>query len=222
MASIGPQIPSHLQKCDQSSTSHNDSQEEDEPGPSIGPTAGPAIPAHLLQSRVGTGRDENSAKQESTSSIGPQIPAHLLGPSIGPQVPNALRSTTPPSVPPTYPEEDEEDEDAYAPALPPSLITSRADASSSSKAKTQASSSNKRVIGPTFPGQVQNRGYEEEDSEDEYGPSVGPMPPPPSAGGGAREDGLSEGVREFMEREERRRKEAEVCSSCIYKTHKTN
>ncbi|KAI0651397.1 hypothetical protein C8Q79DRAFT_897101 [Trametes meyenii] len=140
--------------------------------------------------------------------IGPEIPAHLLatptpengdgldteGPaSIGPQIPSqvlagAARSTTPPLPP--HVSEEEEDEDDYAPALPPGLAAARA--------------STKKVLGPTLPPSIAGPSrYEDEDDEDDVGPR--PLPQ-----GYAEEE--KDGVQEFIEREERRRKQLEEAS----------
>ncbi|KAI0638925.1 hypothetical protein C8Q77DRAFT_1078432 [Trametes polyzona] len=136
--------------------------------------------------------------------IGPDIPAHLLastssrndeegsdneGPaSIGPQIPSHLtsapaRSTTPPAPP----AEEEEDEDDYAPALPPELAATRA----------------KKVLGPTFPPSVAAPRYDEDEDDDDVGPR--PLPQ-----GVVLEE--KDGVQEFLEREERRRKQLEEAS----------
>jgi hypothetical protein len=120
--------------------------------------------------------------------MGPQIPVRLAA--------HSNQSTTPP---PPEAHNDEDDEDAYVPDLPPELVASRA-----SEPKPV-----KRVLGPTLPGQSHDRyGADDDDSGDEYGP--GPLPLPAGMRQGV-DDGISEGVREFMEREEWRKKEIEVC-----------
>ncbi|KAI0367475.1 hypothetical protein BV20DRAFT_1000396 [Pilatotrama ljubarskyi] len=141
--------------------------------------------------------------------IGPDIPAHLLasssqkedhtdaeGPSpIGPEIPSTLapstsNSTTPPPPAPPAAEEEEDDEDDYAPALPPHLAATRA-------------ATAKKVIGPAFPPSVAGPHYEEEDEDDDVGPR--PLPQ-----GVVLEE--KDGVQEFLEREERRRKQLEEAS----------
>ncbi|KAI0666205.1 hypothetical protein C8Q78DRAFT_1198070 [Trametes maxima] len=140
--------------------------------------------------------------------IGPEIPAHLLaapapenvdgsdteGPApIGPQIPSqalagASKSTTPP-LPPRATEE-EEDEDDYAPALPPGLAAVRA--------------STRKVLGPTLPPSVAGPSrYDDYDDDDDVGPR--PLPQ-----GYVEEE--KDGVQEFIEREERRRKQLEEAS----------
>ncbi|KAI0358901.1 hypothetical protein OH77DRAFT_1420401 [Trametes cingulata] len=143
--------------------------------------------------------------------IGPEIPAHLLAssssqndednsdtegpaPSIGPEIPSNLapstsKSTTPP--PPTASaEEEEDDEDDYTPALPPHLAATRA-------------STAKKVIGPAFPPSVAGPRYDDDDDDDDVGPR--PLPQ-----GVVLEE--KDGVQEFLEREERRRKQLEEAS----------
>lgn len=100
----------------------------------------------------------------------------------GPQLPPGSYSG-----PPRYEEEEEEEEDDYAPALPPDLAASR-------------SGPPKRVLGPSM---RPDRREEEEESEDE----VGPVPLPQ---GVVLEE--EDGVREFLQKEEQRRKAIEVCA----------
>ncbi|RPD58488.1 hypothetical protein L226DRAFT_606824 [Lentinus tigrinus ALCF2SS1-7] len=136
--------------------------------------------------------------------IGPEIPASLLAPSssheeddgsdsevgpapIGPQIPPSVSAAKPTSTTPPLAEEEEDDEDDYAPALPPELAAARA-------------STSKKVIGPAFPPSVAAPRYDDEDDEDDVGPR--PLP-----AGYVMEE--KDGVQEFLEREERRRKQLE-------------
>ncbi|TFK47984.1 hypothetical protein OE88DRAFT_1611754, partial [Heliocybe sulcata] len=84
-------------------------------------------------------------------------------------------------------EEEEEEEDDYVPALPPDLMAAR------------NAGPPKRVIGPSFPPPR----YEDEEEDEDIGPA-----PLPAHAGPVVEDG----VREFLEREERRRKAEEEAS----------
>ncbi|KAA1468356.1 hypothetical protein DENSPDRAFT_869636 [Dentipellis sp. KUC8613] len=137
------------------------------------------------------------------ASIGPSIPAHLLSgtppkspsppaqigpamPAPGPSPSAALRAAPPAPVPvpPRYEEEEEEEEDDYAPMLPPDLAAARAGPS-------------RRILGPARGPQRE----EEEESEEE---EVGPAPLPAGYAAPAHD-----AVREFMEREEQRRKAVE-------------
>ncbi|KAI0662363.1 hypothetical protein C8Q70DRAFT_957809 [Cubamyces menziesii] len=144
---------------------------------------GPDIPAHLLSSSSAQNEQEQDASDnEGPSPIGPQIPQHLVA---GP-----ARSTTPP--PPQAPaaaEEEEDGEEDYAPALPPELAAARA--------------STKKVIGPTLPPSVAGPRFEDEEDDDDVGPR--PLP-----AGYVLEE--KDGVQEFLEREERRRKQLEEAS----------
>lgn len=123
--------------------------------------------------------------------IGPQIPNGSGSPdvlnnySVGPQLPSGFTPEAP-----RY-EEEEEDEDDYAPALPPDLVATRTGGSNDI-------GSSRRVHGPAM-GPM--RREEEEESDDE----VGPVPLPQ---GVVLEE--EDGVREFLEKEEQRRKAIEV------------
>ncbi|KAJ6569123.1 hypothetical protein B0H19DRAFT_1134646 [Mycena capillaripes] len=131
------------------------------------------------------------------SSIGPTIPSHLLNrPSSGDDVAND--SDEGPQVaghqlPTPSPQNVEEDdsEDDYAPALPPDMI---------------ASSSKKPVVGPTMPPSYpptydrRVQYHDPNDSDDDVGPR--PLP----AGVGFEE---RDAVKEFMDKEEKRRREVE-------------
>lgn len=198
MSSIGPQIPPHLlgQRRASSADGVNDVGVSDA---DAAVSVGPYIPEHLQRSRnVSEEVDEDRGDAAAgTSSIRPQIPEHA-----------ALRSTTPPLPGAPRPStDDDDDEDAYVPALPPTLLSSRSGPSNYASA-SQPAKRQRRVLGPTLPGQAHDQGMYDDD-EGEYEP--GPMPMPAVAGARVgRDDGVNEAVREFMEREERRRKEIEV------------
>ncbi|KAJ7592783.1 hypothetical protein C8J56DRAFT_778987 [Mycena floridula] len=103
---------------------------------------------------------------------------------IGPQLPpHLLQSTTEP--------EEEEDEDDYAPALPPDLVVSRTAGPS-----VKPASPPRKVQGPALPS-----AYDDDSDED-----IGPRPL--AAGEGPRDE--VDGVKQFMEKEESRRKQIEV------------
>ncbi len=158
---------------------------------------GPELPPHLLKrvNNVDDGVDEDAKElgpalptqgtTSKTSSIGPQFPTHLIGAGAS--------------------NDNDEEDDDYVPALPPSLAASRA--GGSKPAETSApSTSQRRVLGPSLPGRDR---YEEDDDDDSSDDDFGPMPPP-AHGGPVRDDGMSEGVREFLAREERMQKAKEV------------
>jgi len=128
------------------------------------------------------------------STIGPAIPSHLsTRPSTGdadddeegPQIAGPLS-------PPSAGQNDEDDsEDDYAPALPPDMV---------------ASSSKKPVVGPTMPPAYPStydrrvQYHDPNDSDDDVGPR--PLP----AGVNFEE---RDAVKEFMAKEEKRRREVE-------------
>ncbi|THH06338.1 hypothetical protein EW146_g9640, partial [Bondarzewia mesenterica] len=122
------------------------------------------------------------------ASISPQRPSHM---------PNASNPSTVPSLRPPHPpyeeEEEEEDDDDYTPALPPDLAASR----STGTGPGSTAGPSRRVLGPSLGPQRQ----EEEESEDE---AIGPAPPPAGVTLDPRD-----GIREFMEKEEQRRKHIE-------------
>ncbi|KAI6000922.1 hypothetical protein EDC04DRAFT_2871970 [Pisolithus marmoratus] len=126
-----------------------------------------------------------------SESIGPQIPSHLL-----------------PAVSATA--DDDADEDDYMPALPPDLAPARARTGPSTEELTSGSRSPsndpapstgaaRRVLGPVLP----TADFSDADSDSDA--EVGPQPPP------ARFPVAKEksAVEEFIEREERRRKNVE-------------
>jgi hypothetical protein len=118
------------------------------------------------------------------SSIGPAIPAHLLRKTSTEEEGNVPIN---PLHNGSAGEEDEDDDDSFVPELPPDLATSKPSAS---------------VIGPTLPAHFSRPQDDGTDSDEDYGPS--PLPP------GVQLDEEGSGVREFIEKEQRRMKEVEV------------
>jgi len=122
------------------------------------------------------------------SSIGPQIPERLL-PTVSAASDNA---------------DAESDEDDYTPALPPELAASRKAGGPSLQPvagpSTRRSSPppSRRVLGPTV-SSAQPQYDSDSDSD------VGPQPPPANAVATKEKSG----VQEFLEREERRKKNIE-------------
>lgn len=160
---------------------------------------GPQIPAHLLKQQKINEDDpsdtaeEDGPKIEASASIGPQISAHVANPAA-----------------PSSAVGDDDDEEDYGPALPPNLLVKRSGNSSStakdgSSARSPSPSGpSRRILGPSLPGRDQHSYNDDDDTDDDdYGPR--PLPE-----GTQKTDGVSEGVREFLEKEERRRKEIEV------------
>lgn len=105
----------------------------------------------------------------------------MSGQSIGPTIPAHLLDGKQPEV------EEESSDDDYGPALPPDLAST-------------LGPTTRRVFGPSFPTGRPAAADQDDSDED-----VGPMPLPP--GQGEEEDG----IRNFLEREERRQKAIEVC-----------
>ncbi|WVQ81589.1 hypothetical protein IAT38_003713 [Cryptococcus sp. DSM 104549] len=159
--------------------------------------------------------------------IGPSLPphlAHLVARSSSPEDepgPTPPGPSLPAPAPAAAPVDDDEEED-YVPALPPHLLAARqakgaigpsAPGPVAGPSLPSAGPVGPRPLGPSLPGAGPSRppgpapgpgpAYPDEDSDDEV---IGPMPVPSLSG--EAEDG-SDAVREFMEREERRRKEAE-------------
>lgn len=143
---------------------------------------GPEVPANITSNRS-TAEDDQEAGP--SLSIGPAIPHEILAHSKG----------VPPAEGTVEVDDDGEDDD-YAPALPPDLVAARG-------SHAVPAASTKQVQGPTLPPHMRGRQYgaSDEDDDDDYGPK--PLP----AGVVVQE---SDGVREFLEKEERRRKQVEV------------
>ncbi|KAJ6501795.1 hypothetical protein DFH09DRAFT_1265297 [Mycena vulgaris] len=129
------------------------------------------------------------------SAIGPALPPHLLarpdtsdadddaeeGPSVaGPQLPRPAAAA-----------DEDDSEDDYAPALPPDMLAS-------------SSAPKKPVAGPTmppaYPPTYDPRAHYDDSDDDD----VGPRPLPAGVGFAERD-----AVKEFMAKEEKRRKEVE-------------
>ncbi|EED84794.1 predicted protein [Postia placenta Mad-698-R] len=108
--------------------------------------------------------------------------------SIGPRIP--LPS---PALPSHHDDDDDDDDDDYVPALPPDMLAARTAAAPKPPPK--------KVIGPALPPSMAARAYQYDDDDDDYGP-----PPPPSGTVVQEKDG----VQEFLEKEEKRRKQIEA------------
>lgn len=133
--------------------------------------------------------------------VGPEIPAHLLNRNstdedgcdtdsnlpIGPEIPFELLK-----------QEQDDDEEDYLPALPPDMVATRS--AGPSVAGPSASVASKP---PPVPFYDSTHYSDEDDDED-----VGPKPLPPGV-----THAETDAVREFMEKEEKRRKELEVRGS---------
>ena len=164
---------------------------------------GPQLPAHLLQkqneatsSRLSTADSVDEEDDDYTVTIGPALPAHLMKREYQPAHNNEQDHKTS--------AEDEEEEDAYGPALPPNFEPSRA------SQKEPINRTEKRVLGPSLP----THGHSDDDEDEEE--DVGPKPNLAYIGND------DDGVREFMEKEERRRKEVEVISYISVSSEFTN
>lgn len=140
------------------------------------------------------------------SAIGPELPPHLLN-----RARDENENTTPPTAAgPSIPDEllnqggdEEEDEDDYGPALPPDMVAGR-----SAGPSTSGPSTNKRIVGPSVPSYppvydpLSHMSFSDDDDDDDVGPK--PLP------AGVRHAEIDP-VKLFMEKEEKRRKEVEVC-----------
>jgi hypothetical protein len=139
-------------------------------------------------------------------TIGPEFPAHLLrvgeedhatGSVVGPQIPQRLLNLA----------QDDEEEDDYIPALPPDMVATRFAGPSASKPSTS------KPVGVSMP--PPGRSYDSRhfsDDDDDSDDDVGPKPLPSGV-----KHAETDAVREFMEKEEKRRKELEACK-CIFKS----
>jgi len=122
---------------------------------------------------------------------------------IGPSLPPTASGKTSPQITPRYltetanEEEGEDDDDSYAPALPPDMLPS---------AQPATSKPIKGPMLPSLPSRLPRNVNDEDVDDDDYGP----MPLPESASVSHDEDG--DGVRDFLEKEERRKKNIEEAS----------
>lgn len=143
------------------------------------------------------------------STIGPAIPAHLLNrhgtneegldtdsdSPVGPQIPVELLNQA----------NDDAEEEGYVPALPPDMVATRsAGSSSTSRATTNTHGASGLVQGQSS----YIHRYQSDDDDDD---DVGPQPLPP----GTRH-AETDAVREFVEKEEKRRRELEVRQLHLY------
>ena len=150
---------------------------------------GPQIPSHLLaHSRTSTGRRSHSPTSDNGESQSVPSKATVIGPQI-----------------PVLQVNIDDNDDAYGPALPPDLVSSRTESQPDSTAGPSKLLQARRVIGPSLPGH--DPSSHDDGSEGDDSDGYGPMPLSVSM---QRSDSVSEGVREFMEKEEKRQKEIEV------------
>ena len=192
MASIGPQIPPHL--LSQSNNASNGGDELDneddqspQPGPSSASAIGPQIPAHLLNS-ASSSEKKLQVYDEDDDDDGPQPVGAVSGPSIGPTLPPEVKRPIGPAMPSSG--ASSSPRPVAGPSMPP----------------PSSSTSGRRPIGPSFPPGIGPSSYQDEDSDDD---DIGPKPLPASLQ--AQQSGQSDAVREFLEREEKRKKAVEVC-----------
>lgn len=187
--------------------------------PALDTMVGPEIPAHLLRNtNVDTSSEEETSSNDKQNTIGPQIPENLHveeGGELDSQQPQVG-----PHIPPEFlqqqrrgeAEEEEEEEEDYTPALPPELLAQRSQPLTTQPKlpprESQLSPSvakpdpPRRRMGPSFPPHPSHQ-YQDEDSDDD---DVGPKPLP----AGLQPMHEKDAVAEFIEREERRRKNEEV------------
>jgi hypothetical protein len=124
-------------------------------------------------------------------SYGPQLPPHLANNKIASQEDDAT----------------EDGDDAYRPALPPHLVKKKPQQPATGRSPSPVLIPKTATSEPSIPP-VQ----EDPDSDNDFGP------PPPTAGPSTMGNG--DAVREFKEREQRRKELAEVSylSKCILHT----
>ena len=148
---------------------------------------GPELPSHLINPKNSENYDEHTEK-------GPQITPHLV-----------QRSTLN-----IY---DEDDDDG--PELPPHLRKGSGKEAGSSMPTPPGPSTGKSQVqvGPTFPSYAPTydpatyHNSEDDDDDDDFGPK--PLP-------AGMQHQKTDAVKEFIEREEKRRKLAEVCSKHLF------
>ncbi|XP_064085578.1 GPALPP motifs-containing protein 1-like isoform X2 [Macrobrachium nipponense] len=182
--SYGPSIPPQIKKNSNANEDSEDS-EDDAYEPSLPPG---------FKSRRGheEDKDEDSSDSVDSDSFGPSLPPRMKNPNVSDsdhsnsdkygsgtvKRKNSESDIVPKKHMRTTEEEEDEDsvdeEDLYGPALPPHLI----------KNKSQRSvPKGERILGPVLPAGIVppesstfEAPEEEEDSEEDEGPLVGPMP----------------------------------------------
>lgn len=146
---------------------------------------GPELPPHLLDRQI-TGSQPKSPGPAAI--VGPEIPPHLIA------------GTSKQSGNEAEEQNEDDDDDDYGPMVPPNHRIP-------SGSEIGATALSRKIFSPSLPpppSQNHDRlkyAGPDDDSDDD----IGPMPLPP---GVSFEE--EDGVREFMEREERRRKQIEV------------
>lgn len=179
---------------------------------------GPELPSHLIVSE----------KHEEPSEKGPQIHTHKLQQSTvsiydeddddndGPRPANTIGPSIPPeflkTLEPRIDVDEDVDDDDDGPDLPPHLRRERREEAGPSM-PTSCHSSGKRQVGPTFPSYAPtydpttyHNDEEDDDDDDDFGPK--PLP-------AGMQHQQTDAVKEFIDREEKRRKLAEVCIKTI-------
>ncbi|TFK38739.1 hypothetical protein BDQ12DRAFT_651055 [Crucibulum laeve] len=179
---IGPQIPAHLLDSGPHSTS-GDENDDQGPQPHVPILAGPQIPSNI----------ETSFKNKN----------ELAPVTAGPQIPMGLLKKSTPV------DDEDDDSDDYAPALPPDLVAAQSAPAGPSRPSPSAAgpSTGKRQVGPSFPTYAPTYNADSYYSDDDSDDDVGPKPLP---AGMQHEE--PDAVKEFIAREERRRKELEEAS----------
>ncbi|KAF5373541.1 hypothetical protein D9758_000843 [Tetrapyrgos nigripes] len=164
-------------------------------------STGPELPPHLAHlQKTDEGDEDDSTSDSSEANLaGPQIPPELL----------KARSQSQVEQPKVEEEVEDEDEDDYAPALPPDMLSARASGPSMSTTTTAESSTSKKILGPALPPSSSSSSsypvYYQRDDEDDSDDDIGPMPLPPGVAAATEVDG----VKQFLEKEENRRKQVE-------------
>ena len=186
MPSIGPQIPAHLLKP----SNRADSDDEDDGPQPV--NIGPRIPAHLLSAKSGESKTQ-VFDDDDDDDFGP---SPQVGPSIGPSMPPRSSARAAPEARPAH------SRPMVGPSMPPPAPS----------ASVSAAAQGKRPVGPSLPKYAPmydpSSGYgDESDSDDDVGPK--PLP------AGMHHE-AADPVKEFMEREEKRRKLAEARRVCAF------
>ena len=173
---------------------------------------GPELPSHLI----------NPKKSDKNSEKGPQIPPHVV-----PQQSTTLNiyddedddddgpKPAGPSIPAEFLKVSEslidDDSDDDGPELPPHLNKGSRKEAGPSIHTPPGPSTGKRQVGPTFPTYAPtydpttyHNNEDDDDDDDDFGPK--PLP-------AGMQHQQTDAVKEFIEREEKRRKLAEVCAN---------
>jgi len=162
---------------------------------------GPQIPAHLLGQFKRVSHEQED--DESDGGAGPKPPKS----SIGPQIPDHFQTSTRAGESEVRVYDDSEDDTGPRPSLDTLrrrvVEVERERGSRPFVGAEQGKANLPRVLGPSLPGRGVTVAHDSDDDDDD---DIGPKPFVGS------QHSQPDAIKDFMEKEEKRRKAAEVCT----------